>query len=214
MITFIVILAAIVFCMWFFQNQIVGHIGEKHTANRIRAISKGTVFRDVYVEGSHGVQQIDIIAVTEKGILVVEKKTYIGLIVGKAMSGAFLAHGYQANRLIAFNDKEVLIHAMGKASAARITKRTVDSLEELVSTIPPMAYDISNYATLGLLEKLLDIADPSSPTKAEVNLVVETVKKAVVTARNHGTSLDNRLGSPNRAGTVLVRRMMREQWVA
>lgn len=70
--------------MWFFQNQIVGHIGEKHTANRIRAISKGTVFRDVYVEGSHGVQQIDIIAVTEKGILVVEKKTYIGLIVGSA----------------------------------------------------------------------------------------------------------------------------------
>ncbi|WP_405338017.1 nuclease-related domain-containing protein [Fibrobacter sp.] len=84
MITFIVILSAIVFCMWFFQNQIVGHIGEKHTANRIRAISKGTVFRDVYVEGSHGVQQIDIIAVTEKGVLVIEKKTRIGLIVGSA----------------------------------------------------------------------------------------------------------------------------------
>ena len=82
--TFIVILGVFVFCMWFFQNQIVGHIGEKHTANRICAISKGTVFRDVYVEGSHGVQQIDIIAVTEKGILVVEKKTYIGLIVGNA----------------------------------------------------------------------------------------------------------------------------------
>lgn len=32
----------------------------------------------------------------------------IGLIVGKAMSGAFLAHGYQANRLIAFNDSGVL----------------------------------------------------------------------------------------------------------
>ena len=84
MITILIILAAIVFCMWFFQNQIVGHIGEKHTANRIRAISKGTVFRDVYVEGSHGVQQIDIIAVTEKGVLVIEKKTRIGLIVGSA----------------------------------------------------------------------------------------------------------------------------------
>src|SRR5690606_10363560 len=46
----------------------------------------------------------------------------IGLIVGKAMSGAFLAHGYQANRLIAFNDKGVLIHAMGKESAARIDR--------------------------------------------------------------------------------------------
>lgn len=84
MITLIVILGAIVFCMWLFQNQIVGHIGEKHTAKRIRSITKGTVFRDVYVDGSHGVQQIDIIAVTEKGILVVEKKTYIGLIVGSA----------------------------------------------------------------------------------------------------------------------------------
>lgn len=84
MITLIVILGAIVFCMWLFQNQIVGHIGEKHTAKRIRAITKGIVFRDIYVDGSHGVQQIDIIAVTEKGILVVEKKTYIGLIVGSA----------------------------------------------------------------------------------------------------------------------------------
>ena len=92
----IVIAATIVFCMWFFQNQIVGHFGEKHTANRIRAISKGTVFRDVYVEGSHGVQQIDIIAVTEKGILVVEKKTYIGLIVGSAYDkqwAVFVARG-------------------------------------------------------------------------------------------------------------------------
>ncbi len=88
----------------------------------------------------------------------------IGLIVGKAMSGAFLAHGYQANRLIAFNDKGVLIHAMGKASAARITLRTVEALEKLAATIPPMAYDISNYATLGLLADLLDISNPDAPT--------------------------------------------------
>ena len=84
----------------------------------------------------------------------------IGLIVGKAMSGAFLAHGYQANRLIAFNDKGVLIHAMGKESAARITLRTVDALEKLAATIPPMAYDISNYATLGLLAKSAGYQQP------------------------------------------------------
>ena len=84
MITILVILGAIVFCLWFFQNQIVGHIGENYTANNIKSISKGMVFKDIYVDGSHGVQQIDIIAITEKGILVVEKKTYIGLIVGKA----------------------------------------------------------------------------------------------------------------------------------
>ena len=84
MITILVILAAIVFCIWFFQNQIVGHIGENYTANNIKSVSKGIVLKDIYVDGSHGVQQIDIIAVTEKGVLVVEKKTYIGLIVGSA----------------------------------------------------------------------------------------------------------------------------------
>ncbi|MFP3693146.1 biotin-independent malonate decarboxylase subunit gamma, partial [Burkholderia sp. SIMBA_048] len=40
----------------------------------------------------------------------------IGLIVGRAMSGAFLAHGYQANRLIALADSQVMVHAMGKES--------------------------------------------------------------------------------------------------
>lgn len=92
----IAILAAIVFCMWLFQNQIVGHIGENFTANNIKSVSKGIVFKDIYVDGSHGVQQIDIIAVTEKGILVVEKKTYIGLIVGSAYDklwAVFVARG-------------------------------------------------------------------------------------------------------------------------
>jgi len=67
----------------------------------------------------------------------------IGLIVGKAMSGAFLAHGYQANRLIAFNDSGVLVHAMGKASAARITLRTVEALEKLAATMPPTSVVLS-----------------------------------------------------------------------
>ena len=84
MITILIILAAIVFCMWFFQNQIVGHIGENFTTKNITAVSKGIVFKDIYVNGSYGVQQIDIIAVTEKGVLVIEKKTRIGLIVGNA----------------------------------------------------------------------------------------------------------------------------------
>ena len=84
MITILVILGAIVFCIWFFQNQIVGHIGENYTANNIKSVSKGIVLKDIYVDGSHGVQQIDIIAITEKGVLVVEKKTYIGLIIGNA----------------------------------------------------------------------------------------------------------------------------------
>ena len=73
------------------------------------------------------------------------------------MSGAFLAHGYQANRIIALNDAGVMVHAMGKAAAARVTLRSVEDLERLAADVPPMAYDIASYATLGLLWKLLDV---------------------------------------------------------
>ncbi|MDP0977954.1 biotin-independent malonate decarboxylase subunit gamma, partial [Klebsiella pneumoniae] len=55
----------------------------------------------------------------------------IGLIVGRAMSGALLAHGYQANRLLALDDADVMVHAMGKAAAARVTLRSVADLERL-----------------------------------------------------------------------------------
>ncbi|EAA7242041.1 biotin-independent malonate decarboxylase subunit gamma [Salmonella enterica] len=135
----------------------------------------------------------------------------IGLIVGKAMSGAFLAHGYQANRLIAFNDKGVLIHAMGKESAARITLRTVASLEKLAATIPPMAYDISNYATLGLLSDLLDISNPDAPSANDLTLVVNTLQQAIADARQDPT-LKCRLGADNRRSSALVRERMRAGW--
>jgi malonate decarboxylase gamma subunit len=135
----------------------------------------------------------------------------IGLIVGKAMSGAFLAHGYQANRLIAFNDTGVLIHAMGKESAARITLRTVDALEKLAATIPPMAYDISNYATLGLLENLLDISNPDAPTDSDLAQVKTSLQQAISDARQDAT-LKSRLGADNRRSSALVRERMRASW--
>ena len=135
----------------------------------------------------------------------------IGLIVGKAMSGAFLAHGYQANRLIAFNDAGVLVHAMGKESAARITLRTVEALEKLAATVPPMAYDISNYATLGLLSSLLNIADPDAPGASDVQRVRDTLAAAIEDARK-----DPRRGcgevAVNRQASADVRARMRASW--
>lgn len=82
--TIVALLGALILLGYIFQNKIVGYIGEWHTASIIRSASRGVVFRDVYVQGSHGVQQIDLLAITQKGILVVEKKTWIGLIVGNA----------------------------------------------------------------------------------------------------------------------------------
>ncbi|MDL2284844.1 biotin-independent malonate decarboxylase subunit gamma [Oxalobacter sp. OttesenSCG-928-P03] len=135
----------------------------------------------------------------------------VGLIVGNAMSGAFLAHGYQASRLVAFNDPGVQIQAMGKASAARITLRTVEALEELVATIPPMAYDVGSFRTLGLLSDLLDISNPDTPSDHDVSIVKIALLRAISEARKDST-LTSRLGAENRARSSLVRERMKACW--
>lgn len=136
----------------------------------------------------------------------------VGLIVGKAMSGAFLAHGYQANRLIAFDNDEVIIHAMGKESAARITLRSVTALEKLAASIPPMAYDIDNYNKLGLLYKLLTITNPDNASDNEITLVKQTINDAITDTIKHGVDLKCRLGGKDRHTSVVVREKMRAQW--
>ena len=136
----------------------------------------------------------------------------IGLIVGKAMSGGFLAHGYQANRLIALNDSKVLVHAMYQAAAARITLRSVEELERLAARIPPMAYDIGSYAKLGLLWKLLDIENADEPTSQDVAVVREVLGEAILDIAQSGRDLSCRLGSEARAASDKVREMLRAQW--
>jgi malonate decarboxylase gamma subunit len=84
----------------------------------------------------------------------------IALVVGHAISGGFLTHGYQANRILAFDDPGVIIHAMHKEAAARITRRSIESLEQLGDRIAPLSYDIREFARLGLLHKLLHVEDP------------------------------------------------------
>jgi malonate decarboxylase gamma subunit len=137
----------------------------------------------------------------------------IALIVGKAMSGAFLAHGYQANRIIALNDSGIMVHAMGKAAAARVTMRSVDDLERLAADVAPMAYDIASYATLGLLWRLLDVGSADQPSNADVVSVRHTLTAALDNIRSHPTvDLRSRLGGPNRQASSLVREKLLAQW--
>jgi malonate decarboxylase gamma subunit len=136
----------------------------------------------------------------------------IGLLVGKAMSGAFLAHGYQANRLIALRDPGVMVHAMGKASAARVTLRSVEELEKLAASIPPMAYDIDSYASLGLLWESLSVSQIEHPTGADLAQVQAVLISAINDVRANGTDLRSRLGASNRAASSRVRELLRAQW--
>ena len=137
----------------------------------------------------------------------------IALLVGKAMSGAFLAHGYQANRLIALNDAGVMVHAMGKAAAARVTLRSVDELERLAASVPPMAYDIASYASLGLLWKLLDVHDANAPDAhdlAAVRRALEAAWRDILDDADR--DLRSRLGSINRQASSRVRERLAALW--
>jgi len=140
----------------------------------------------------------------------------ITLIVGQAISGGFLTHGYQANRLLAFSDSGVLIHAMHKEPAARITRRTVAQLESLAKTVTPLSYDVRDYAKLGLLYKLLHVSNPEAPSTEEISLVRNAVIEAIADARKGPTDLRGRYESEDaqtaRKASRLIRARLEEQW--
>jgi biotin-independent malonate decarboxylase gamma subunit len=140
----------------------------------------------------------------------------IALIVGHAISGGFLTHGYQANRLLALDDNGVLIHAMHKEAAARITRRTVAELEKLAETVTPLSYNARDYAKLGLLYKLLHVSNPANPTDGDVSLVRDALVAAIQDARDGSRDLNNRIESEGartaRKASRLVRARLEEQW--
>ena len=106
-----------------------------------------------------------------------------------------------------------MVHAMGKESAARVTLRTVDELEQLAANIPPMAYDIESYNTLGLLSDMLEVSDADQPTGQDIFNVQQVLVHAFINIRQQGmTDLKHRLNAENRKASKQVRELLREQW--
>jgi malonate decarboxylase gamma subunit len=139
----------------------------------------------------------------------------IGLVVGLAMSGAFLAHGYQANRLIALDDPAVQVHAMGKASAARVTLRSVEALEMLAASVPPMAYDIKNFASLGILSQVLKLSNQALPDEQDLALVHGALEAALADILNDpARDLSGRLQGRHRQASRRVRELLQAEWEA
>jgi biotin-independent malonate decarboxylase gamma subunit len=140
----------------------------------------------------------------------------ISLIVGHAFSGGFLTHGEQANRLLAFNDPGVVVHAMAKNAAARVTRRTVEELDKLAETVIPISYKIEDYAKLGTLYKLIDGVNVDAPEPKQVDQVRADLLAAIVDARSGKRDLSNRLQSQsaqkNRRATLMVRQRLAAEW--
>ena len=140
----------------------------------------------------------------------------VALIVGPAMSGAFLAHGYQANRILALDAPGTMVHAMGKAAAARVTRRSVEALDALGETVTPMSYSLSAFAKLGLLDRLITDVDADAPSAAQVDRVRDALIEAIAGIDGNERDLSRRLANEaarsTRAASVEVRRRLATQW--
>jgi malonate decarboxylase gamma subunit len=106
-----------------------------------------------------------------------------------------------------------MIHAMHKDAAARITHRSVESLEKLGVTIAPLSYNIRDYAKRGLLHKLLHADSPENPSAQEIQNVRNNLIEAIKDARNSPVDLRNRLQSKEaletREASILTLAMLR-----
>ena len=84
----------------------------------------------------------------------------IAMIIGRAISGAFLCHGLQADRILSLSKEYgTMIHVMPITSIARITKRDIETLEELSKSNPVFASGAEFFYKLGGLEEIVENAD-------------------------------------------------------
>ena len=143
----------------------------------------------------------------------------IAFIPGKAISGAFLSHGLQSNRLIALRDKGVHVHVMSKESAAIITERTLEELEEVTKKIPAMAYDIESFASLGALHSLVEGVDADHPTEKDREIIYHELHQTILEIEKSGDNdlkirLTNQVAkNSGRVATNIVRKKLEEQWI-
>ena len=97
--------------------------------------------------------------------------------------------------MLALDDPGVVVHAMGKEAAARVTRRTVAQLDELAAKVLPLAYDIRAFDRLGLLHELIAGVNAEAPSADDLALVRARLMAAIADARSGPRDLANRLES-------------------
>ena len=80
----------------------------------------------------------------------------IAMVIGRAISGGFLCHGLQADRILALSKKYgTLIHVMPLSSIARITKMDVERLEEIAKENSVFAAGVDDFYKLGGVDEIV-----------------------------------------------------------
>ena len=106
----------------------------------------------------------------------------IAMIIGRAISGAFLCHGLQADHILTLSGKfATMIHVMPISSIARITKMDIETLQKLSSSNPVFASGAEFFYKLGGVEEVLENIDDMSET---INRHIEEVYKLNREGRN------------------------------
>lgn len=141
----------------------------------------------------------------------------IAFIAGDAVSGGYLAHGLQSNRIIALADESITIQAMSKQSAARITLRTIAELEEATKHVPAMAYDVFNYVKLGALYEFVEDVKSWDANEQAVAKIKKLIAKSIASTKDQPTDLSYRYQNEialttGRQATLAVRAAIAKQW--
>lgn len=80
----------------------------------------------------------------------------IAMVIGRAISGAFLCHGLQADHILSLTSEfGTMIHVMPLSSIARITRQDVERLSELSRSNPVFAAGPEFFWQLGGVEELV-----------------------------------------------------------
>ncbi|MHC1605199.1 MAG: biotin-independent malonate decarboxylase subunit gamma [Candidatus Methanofastidiosia archaeon] len=96
----------------------------------------------------------------------------IGMIVGRAVSGAFLCHGLLSDRILSLTKEHgTIVHVMPTTSISVITKIPLERLNELVKTNPVFASGAEFFYKLGGINEMVE--KPEDMRKAIIRNITE-----------------------------------------
>lgn len=132
----------------------------------------------------------------------------IAMVIGRAISGAFLCHGLQADHILALpKEYGTMIHVMPLTSISRITKLDIEQLEELAQQSPVFAAGAEFFYRLGGVEEIVPKPEDMRPAVIRHTHTIETLK-AQGDSRQTGPLSRGELGA-ERGGRTARREALR-----
>ncbi len=103
----------------------------------------------------------------------------VAMVIGRAISGAFLCHGLQADHIVSLDANfGTMIHVMPLTSVSRIIRKDLETLQELSKANPVFAAGPRFFYALGGVEELVDDLDGMRPAVARHIKAIREAKAA------------------------------------